>query len=415
MPVAPIAALYLGLLGAIWLPAEEVAAGALSEGYDHFYNLEYDAAIQCFSAETERSPENPDAWNHLAHAILYRAMFRSGALESELVSGSNPFLHRDKVAVTAADHEQFDHAIGRAIELAQNRITEQPDDPKALGALGVSYALRGNYNFLVRKAWTDALHDATNARNAHRRLCQLEPDNIDARMIPGVYDYVAGSLSIGYRILGFMAGYHGDRNRGIRALESVAHQGTSNRLDAEVLLVAIYRRERRPKASLALLEDLIQRFPRNYLLRFERVQMFGDLGDEPAALEEIGRIRNLRADSAPGFADLAPEKIDYLEGNLLFWYNDLGRALAEMKKVTIRAQELDLNTSLMSWMRLGQIYDLEHKHPQAQAAYRKAVSEAPLSQVAKECRGYISKPYKRLEIIRADENTASQPQEQTTN
>ena len=413
MRVASIAAGCLVLLAAKGLAAQNTAA---SEGYDHFYNLEYDDAIRCFTAETERTPDDPNAWNHVAHAILYRAMFRSGALESELVTGSNPFLHRDKVKITAAEHDEFDHAINRAMELSQARLAAEPDDPRALGALGVSYALRANYNFLVRKAWTDALHDATKARNAHRRLCQLEPDNIDARMIPGVYDYVAGSLPLGYRILGFMAGYHGNRDRGIRALETVAHQGESSRSDAEVLLIAIYRRERRPKETLALLEDLVQCYPRNHLLRFERVQMYGDLGDEEAAAAEIARIRGLKADGAPGFANLAEEKIDYLEGNMLFWYNHLDRALAEMKKVTARSNELDLNTSLMSWMRLGQIYDLEHRRAQAVAAYRKGVAGAPQSEVAKECRGYISKPYKRPQAVMPDASgTAQLPEEPSNN
>jgi hypothetical protein len=407
MPVAPIAAFCMILLAANWLSAQDAPRPGLgSEGYDHFYNLEYDDAIRSFTTQTEQTPDDPNAWDHVAHAILYRAMFRSGALESELVSGSNPFLHRDKVKITDAEQEQFDHAINRAFELAQNLLMEQPDDPKALGALGVSYGLRANYNFLVRKAWTDSLRDATNARKAHRRLCELEPNNIDARMIPAVYDYVAGSLPLGYRILGFMAGYHGDRNRGMRALETVAHEGESNRADAEVLLIAIYRRERQPKASLVMLDDLIQRFPRNYLLRFERAQMYGDLGDESAALEEVALIRRLHGDSAAGFADLAPEKIDYLEGNLLFWCGHLDRALASMKKVTAHASELDLNTSMMSWMRLGQIYDLADHRAQAQASYRKAIAGAPQSEVAKECRAYIAKPYRRQETTHTEAPSA---------
>jgi tetratricopeptide (TPR) repeat protein len=411
MPVAPIAAFCFILLAANGLRAQDAP---ISEGYDHFYNLEYEDAIRSFTAETDQTPDNPNAWNHLAHAILYRAMFRSGALESELVTGSNPFLHRDKVKITDAEHEQFDGAIRQAMQLSQSRLLEQPDDPRSLGALGVSYGLRANYNFLVRKAWTDALHDATDARKAHRRLCELEPDNIDARLIPGIYDYVAGNLSLGYRILGFMAGYHGDRSRGIEALETVARGGTSNRADAEVMLIAIYRRERRPKASLALLDDLVRRFPRNYLLRFERVQMYADAGDEPAALEEVALIRNLHGDSAPGFGELAPEKIDYLEGNLLFWYNDLDRALTDMKKVTARASELDLNTSVMSWMRLGQIHDLDHRRAQALAAYRKAIAGAPQSEVAKECRTYIAKAYRRQETFHPRDGSAPDPpQEQT--
>ncbi len=379
---------------------------AISPGYDHFYNLEYDQAIENFTNETSDHPNDPNTWNHLAHAILYRAMYRSGALESELVSGSNPFLRRGKVSITPTDHQSFDDAIEKAIELSEAALKENRDDPKALGPLGVAHGLRANYNFLVRKAWVDALHDATDARNAHKRLSELEPANIDARLIPGVYDYVAGSLPLAYRLLGFIAGYHGDRNRGIHMLESVAREGATNRVDAEVLLAAIYRREHRPKDAIPLLTDLIDRFPRNHLLRFEIVQMYSDLGDKQAALTEIDRIWELRRTGAPGFTELMPEKIDYLEGNMLFWYNDLDPALDHMKKATAKSGELDLNTSVMSWMRLGQIYDLQRRRGPAIAAYRKAIAAAPQSEVAKESKSYISKPYLRLRTVEINEPQA---------
>ena len=398
----------LALQSAVKLRAQDFP---ISEGYDHFYNLEYDQAIAAFTAETQEHPDDPNAWNHLAHGILYRAMYRSGALESELVTGSNPFLRRQKVAVTPAEHEELDDAIGRALDLAQASVKENPDDTHALSTLGISYGLRANYNFLVRKAWVDALHDATDARTAHKRLMELEPDNIDAQLIPGIYDYVAGSLPIGYRIFGFLAGYHGDRNRGIRTLQMVANEGKSSRVDAEILLAAIYRRERRPQEAIPLLEDLTERFPRNFLLHFEIVQMYSDLGDKASALAELARIRDLKISEAPGFRDLMPEKIDYLEGNLLFWYSDLDPALENMKRVTAKTRDLDLNTALMSWMRLGQIYDLQRRRAQAVAAYKKAVILAPQSEVGKESRRYIVQPYKRAPNGDAVQEAANQKPE----
>ena len=389
---APIAVCCMALFTAPRLPAQDAP---LSRGFDHFYNLEYDQAVGEFTAETERTPSEPGAWNHLAYAILYRAMYRNGALESELVTGANPFLRRDKVKTTAAEDRRFDDAIDKAMDLCQARLKTNPADARALNALGVAYGLRSNYNFLVRKAWIDALRDATNARKAHNRLCELEPANVDARLIPAVHDYVVGSLPLGYRILGFLAGIHGDRSRGLRTLEAVAQTGRANRVDAEILLAAIYRRERRAKDAIPLLDDLIRRFPRNHLLRFEIVQMYSDAGEEEKALAEIGRIRELQRTGAPGFADLAPEKIDFLEGNLRFWYNDLDPALEHMKKVTAKADELDLNTGILSWMRVGQIYDLQGRRDQAIAAYKQAVAIAPQSEVAKESRGYIGSRYRR--------------------
>jgi len=46
-------------------------------------------------------------------------------------------------------------------------------------------------------------------------------------------------------------------------------------------------------------------------------------------------------------------------------------------------------------MRLGQIYDLKGRRLSAVAAYKKAVAMAPLSEVGKESRRYLTQPYKR--------------------
>src|ERR1700674_4082144 len=153
MRLLPITVCSAALLGAVPLSAQDPL---VSEDYDHFYNLEYTEAIAAFTAETEQHPDDSNAWNHLAHATLFRAMYRGGALESELVTGSNPFLRRQKVKTTPAEDQQFYDAIDKALDLAQSRLRENEDDPRALGSLGVSYALRANYNFLVRKAWVDA-------------------------------------------------------------------------------------------------------------------------------------------------------------------------------------------------------------------------------------------------------------------
>jgi len=390
----------LALLAVPDLRAQETL---VSEGYDHFYNLEYDQAIAAFTAETEQHPDDPAAWNHLAHGVLYRAMYRSGALESELVTGSNPFLRREKVQTTPEEDRQFYGAINESIRLSREQLASAPDASRALVALGIAYGLRANYNFLVRKAWMDALHDASKANGALRKAIQLDPENADARLIPGVYDYVVGSLPWGYRFLGFLAGFHGNRSRGIRTLQTVAQQGKANKVDAQVLLIAIYRREKRPADALPLLDELIRQFPRNHLLRFEVVQMYSDFGRREEALQEIDRIWELQRSGAPGYADLAPEKIDYLEGNFLFWYNDLDQAKAHLNKVTA-ARELDLNTAIMAWMRLGQIYDLKGQRQSALAAYKEAVAMAPNSEVAKESKGYIGSPYKRPHTASATES-----------
>ena len=385
------AALCLLLCGAAALAQDSRA----SKGFEYFYNLQYQESIAEFTRQVAEQPNLPDGYNHLAQAILYRDMFRAGALESELVTGGNPFLRRQKVDASPEDQRRFDQAIGRAIELAQARLKRNPRDTQALYALGVSYGLRANYNFLVRKAWRDSLRDATSARRCHSRVTDIDPGCIDARLVQGLHDYIVGSLPFYWRVVGFLIGFRGNKDEGIRLLELVSQKGTVNRIDAQILLCAVYRRERSPQRAVPLLQDLIRRFPRNYLLPMELAQMYSDLGDKEKALAPLRRLEELKRSGAEGYAQLRIERICFAEGTIEFWYSDLDQALADMKTVTAAAEDLDLNTGVMAWMRLGQIYDLKGQRALAIDAYRHAMAFAPDSDAARESRQYLVSPYRR--------------------
>jgi tetratricopeptide (TPR) repeat protein len=387
----------LALLPALsWAQTPTRPVDPLAEfGFQHFYNLEYPEALTAFRAEVARNPNSPDAYNHVAQTVLYREMFRSGALESELVTGSNPFLRRAGLNPSQADEQEFQDSISRAMALADARLQANSNDIPALYAQGVSYGLRGNYHFLVRKAYTDALRDAAAARKAHNRVTEIDPRFNDARLLQGVYDYVLGSLPPTWRMLGFFAGFRGDRERGVASLKQVADQGRLNRVDAEILLCAVYRRERRAKEAVPLLSDLIQRFPQNFLFRLELVQMYGDLGEKESALAVIGDVDRLKRDKTPGYERLAEEKLRYTRGNLRFWYNDLDLALEDLKVVTDNPHAVDLNTNLYAWLRTGQIYDLKKKREDAKRAYLQTVAIAPASDAANAAQNYLLSRYKR--------------------
>lgn len=370
----------------------------IEKGFEHFYNLEYDEAIAVFARYVAAHPEEPRGYNHLAQSILYREMLRTGALETQLVSGNNPFLRRPRMNPRPEDQQRFDDAIRRSMELSQARLKRNPRDTHALYTLGVAHGLRANYNFLVRKAWREALRDATTARKLHNQVTDLDPSFVDARLVQGVHEYVVGSLPWHWRALGFLIGFRGNKDEGIRILQQVAEHGVVNRLDAKVLLSAIYRRERKPEQAIPLIKELITSFPRNYLLYFELAQMYSDLGDKQQALGALRKLEELRESGAPGFAQVPREKICFARGNIQFWYRDLDEALENIKKAAERADHLDLNTGVLAWMRLGQIYDLKRQRGLAVEAYRRAIAYAPDSEAARESRRYLEKPYRRADI-----------------
>jgi epoxyqueuosine reductase len=384
------------LLLAILLVARVPAAEApVSPGYDHFYNNEFDEALDYFEQDLKAHPSDPQMFNHVAQGILYREMLRSGALESQLVSGNNPFLRRPKMEISAQDKQRFGYCVNQAIALSEAKLSREPNDSEALAALSVAHGLRSNYLFLVEKSWMDSLREATAARKANERIRELDQRDVDARLVFGLNEYVVGSVPFYMRALGFLGGFHGDRADGIKQLELVARQGDRNRYDAQVLLAVIYRRERDPRKAIPLLKELANRFPRNHLFRLEQVQMYSDAGDKQSALAVLNEVENLRQAGAPGYAHLNPDKIRYFRGNLLFWYNDLPGALADLQQVTQKAGELDLNTAVLAWLRLGQVEDLQGRHRDAMHAYREAISVAPKSEAAAEAKGYIESPYHR--------------------
>ena len=375
------------------LAAQESLA---AEGFDHFYNLEFDQASADFEKAIAQNPDSPDLHNHLAQTIVFREMYRDGALESELVSGTNSFLRRSKLNPAPETEKRFLDEIGKAMALSEARLKKNPNDTGALYALGISYGLRSNYYWVVKKAWHDSLKDATAARRLHNRVSELEPNNVDARLVQGLDDYIVGSLPWGWRMLGFLVGIHGDRERGIRTVQEVARNGTLNRVEAEVFLGALYRRENRPRQAIPLVTDLIQRFPRNFLLRLELSQMYSMAGDKTHALEAAEEVAQLKARHAPGYDRVPWEKIYFQEGTIEFWYNDLDRALENMKKVAAASEEVDLNTGVSAYLRMGQIYDMTHRREEALEAYRKAIRYAPQAEAAEESRKYLSTPYRRM-------------------
>jgi tetratricopeptide (TPR) repeat protein len=368
----------------------------VEEGFTDFYNLDYDQAIAVFEKAIARNPGQADLHNHLAQTLIFREMYRDGALESELVSGNNSFLRRAKLNPTPETEKRILDEIAKAMALADARLKQNPKDTAAMYASGIAYGLRANYYWVVKKAWHDSLKDATAARRLHNRISELEPNNVDARLVQGLHDYVVGSLPWAYKMLGFLIGMRGDKEKGIRTVQDVAKNGNQDRVEAEVFLCALYRRENQSRLAVPLVQDLIRRYPRNYLLRMELGQMYSQSGDGARGLQALEEVARLKRSHAPGFDRVPWEKIYYQEGSIEFWYNDLDRSLENMKKVTASSEEVDINTGVQAWLRMGQIYDMKQRRAEAIAAYKKAIAYAPQAEAAQESRKYLSTPYRRM-------------------
>lgn len=387
----------------VLLFAASMAWGAdtlLDRGYDHFYSVEYPQAIAVFEQAVAERPDDPRRHNAVAQAVLFSLMYRSGALESQLVTGSDSFLRREDLEATPEEEKRFRDAIARALALTGAAAHARPPDPDAMYHHGVALGLRGTYNFLVRRAWLDSLRDLTAGRRLHNRVTELQPARVDARMMQGFHDYVVGSLPWGMKALGFLAGFRGDRDQGIRTMQLVAAKGDQNRVDAMILLGVAYRRERRAQDAVPLLEDLERMYPRNFLFMFELAQMYADLGRRDEALAALDRIEQRRRSGAPGFRTLPPERIDAARGDLLFWFERWPEAAGRLRRAVAGTDKLHLHSALMSWLRLGQSLDLTGDREGARRAYLEVQRLAPRSPQAREAARYLQRAFTQEQYLR---------------
>lgn len=392
---------YHGIVRGMWLALAALAmplAGAdplVDQAYDHFYNLEFDEAIALYQRDIALHPDSAELHNHLAQSIVFREMYRDGALESELVSGNNSFLRRPRLNPTPETEKWFLSEVATSMRLCEARLAANPKDAAAMYAEGIAYGLRSDYYWVVKKSWRDSLKDATAARRLHTRVSELQPDNVDARLVQGLDDYIVGSLPLTFRMLGFLVGIRGDKEKGLRTVQEVMLHGSDNRIDAQTMLCALYRRENQPRKAVPLVEDLIRRYPRNYILRLELAEMYSMAGDGAAGLNAMRETAALKAGHAPGYDRLSWERIYYQEGTIQFWYRDLGAALEDLKKAAAGGEQLDLNTGALVWLRMGQIYDMTNRRALALDAYKRSIAFAPEAEAAQESRKYLGTPYHR--------------------
>ena len=69
--------------------------------------------------------------------------------------------------------------------------------------------------------------------------------------------------------------------------------------------------------AIPVLRGLIPRAPRNFLLRLELAEMYGDLGDKAQAMAALDEVDQLKRTNAPGYQALSEEKIQAARERLL--------------------------------------------------------------------------------------------------
>lgn len=342
-------------------------------GLDHFYNMEYDEAIANIEKAIEGEPANPIFYNFLANAYLFQELHRLGQLDANLYGASNAFLQAKMRKPDPAQVAKVKEIVARVKELCEERLRENPRDVDALYSLGVAYGIEGNYKFTIEKSWYQALRAGTKANHLHKKVLKLDPNFHDAKLIPGLYQYVVGSIPGSVKWLAFFFGFRGSKTRGVELLQDALAHGKLMASDAAVLLSVIYNREKRYDYARQLLRPLAEFYPRNPLFSLEIGRTYIREGQRKKALGHYVTVAQGMEAGKPGYDKLPRERLWYQIGVLYQQEHQFAKALAAYSQITDRSDSNGL-LKAYSGLRRGEIFLAQRHRERARTEYQRVAA-----------------------------------------
>jgi len=260
--------------GLFLLVAPEVRANRESEALrrkanGEVYNLDRDQALASFRQAAAADPQDAGAYRGIATTLWLSITFRRGNMTVDDYLGRatapNANLPPPPPDVAAG----FRDAIERASSIARARIAANPRDPDGHYQLGSAVGLRASYTATVEGRAMGAFRSAREAYDEHEKVLSLDPRRKDAGLIAGTYRYLVSTLVLPMRVVAYVVGFGGGRERGLQMIEEAAAYTGDNQDDARFALVLIYNREKRYDDALKVLAYLREHYPRNRLAWLE--------------------------------------------------------------------------------------------------------------------------------------------------
>jgi hypothetical protein len=351
--------------------------------------MDYEASIQEFTQIQKRHPDDPDAVNHLLTVILFHELYRIGAL-SAAEYANDSFVDTTHRAADPRTCGQIKALVETALGMEERRINANSKDVGAFYARGVTRAEFATYTALIEHAWFSSLRSAIGARHDHEKVLELDPKNVDAKLIVGAHNYVVGSLPWGVKAASSMVGLGGSKEKGLQYLHEAAGANGETSVDAKILLVVFLRRERRFDDALQIIRSLGPQYPHNVLFPMEDGNLLRAKGQNRDAEAAYRRVWQ---DGRNGkYSGLHYEIAAVALGDLLRAEKSYDAAAVAYDLMT-QVSKPDPEMAQKAAVGAGEMYDLLRKRDLAIQRYEAAVAVDAGSSLAETARKRMKAPY----------------------
>ena len=370
-------------------------------GYAANYNLDYPTARAKFEEIRKRWPNHPAGDLYVANIIWLEHLYKLRRLQTGLYQNESFYAGFEGSkeegetgdSVEAKVDREFRSLMISAKTKALTLVNANRTDAHAMYYLGAVYSVLAAYEASTARKFWSALRNGSKGIDAHQQVLKLKPDYYDAYLSVGLYDYVIGNLPFPIKALIAMGGVRGNKERGIKQLNSIIEHTAENADDARVMLIGIYQNENKPEDALAILKDFTARYPNNFLFRLELASALSKQNRKDEAVAALEALIKEAGTNSPAAKSMDLIRFQYAEA--LAKQQSFDQA-AEQFLASAKEQNAETGLVTMAVLRAGQVYDLASKREQALTQYKVVLARPNVYDSREQAQKGLKQPFRKV-------------------
>jgi tetratricopeptide (TPR) repeat protein len=361
------------------------------DGFQHFYNLDYDGSLQRFETVLKAHPQDPMAMGYVLTVVIFRELYHQDLLDTTYYAHDSFLSSKRNVDVPAATRQRIEDLTDSVDRICDQRIKNNSRDKDAYFARGYAKGLHAAFITLVDHSFAGAARQGYAARSDSEQALKIDPEYADAKMAVGIQQFAVASLPRLVRLMVGIVGVGGNKEKGLDMLREAAAHGYVTNVSSRTVLSLFLRHDARYQEAIVVQHGLAEEFPHDYLFRLEEANLTKDAGNGPGAIAIYKQV--LSDAQKPGyFADARLQMVwfgladtERGQNGIFDAANDYVNAAQQPKCSDWLRKRAQLNA--------GEMFDLLHKRDRAIQLYQMAAAGGGDQSQADTARKYLKEPY----------------------
>jgi len=200
-----------------FLPAK-VDEKIIQRGVNLTLNMRFEQAIALFDSLIRVQPKDPAGY--FLKSAVYFWMYTQDVRMADV-------------------GDRFEEISMQGIEVAEARLDENERDLDAKFFLGAIYGNLGRY-YIMNSSWIKAYWYGSEGKDLLEEIVESDPEYYNAYLGLGIYHYYADILPGVIKVLSYILGIEGDKQKGLQELKLAIRKGSFVKSEAQFFLAMTY-------------------------------------------------------------------------------------------------------------------------------------------------------------------------------